>query len=77
MSEPTSIQTVFEIVLNGARTKVAAGLPVDRLIAERVPGAPRGVAVAVNDEVVPRTQWATRRLKPGDTVEIVRATQGG
>jgi sulfur carrier protein len=64
-------------VLNGTRTKIAAGLPVDRLIAERVPGAPRGVAVAVNDEVVPRTQWPSRRLKPGDTVEIVRATQGG
>ena len=64
-------------MLNGARTKVAAGLPVDRLIADRVPGAPRGVAVAVNDEVVPRTQWASRRLNAGDTVEIVRATQGG
>ena len=64
-------------MLNGARTTVAAGLPVDRLIADRVPGAPRGVAVAVNDEVVPRTQWASRRLNAGDTVEIVRATQGG
>jgi len=47
------------------------------LVQDKVPGAPRGVAVAVNDMVVPRTQWAARRLAPGDAVEIVRATQGG
>ena len=36
-----------------------------------------GVAVAVNGEVVRRTAWAERRLRAGDRVEIVGATQGG
>jgi sulfur carrier protein len=36
-----------------------------------------GVAVAVNDQVVQRPQWAMRRLAPGDRVEVVRAVQGG
>jgi sulfur carrier protein len=42
-----------------------------------VEGSQRGVAVAVNDEVVPRSQWATHVLRGGDRVELIRATQGG
>lgn len=37
----------------------------------------RGVAVAVNNRVIPRSQWAEHRLEEGDAVEIIRATQGG
>jgi sulfur carrier protein len=40
------------------------------------PGRP-GIAVAVNGEVVPRADWAGRRLRSGDEVEIVGAVQGG
>ena len=36
-----------------------------------------GVAVAINGEVVPRPDWAARRLVLGDRVEVVRAVQGG
>lgn len=37
----------------------------------------RGIAVAVNGAVVPRAAWAHTPLCPGDSVEIVRARQGG
>jgi sulfur carrier protein len=37
----------------------------------------RGVAAAVNGEVVPRTQWAGRSLAERDRVIVIRATQGG
>lgn len=37
----------------------------------------RGVAVAVNGCVVPRGRWDRAPLAAGDTVEIVRAFQGG
>jgi sulfur carrier protein len=40
------------------------------------PGRP-GIAVAVNDEVVPRREWARRAPRPGDRVEVVGAVQGG
>lgn len=36
-----------------------------------------GIAVALNDAVVPRREWATRRITFGDRVEIVAAVQGG
>jgi sulfur carrier protein len=37
----------------------------------------RGVAVALNGSVVPRAAWRDTALKAGDSVEIVRARQGG
>jgi sulfur carrier protein len=37
----------------------------------------RGIAVALNGAIVPRVAWPQTRLRPGDSVEIVRARQGG
>ena len=37
----------------------------------------RGVAVAVNGEIVPRAQWADHRVDTGDRVEALSAMQGG
>ena len=37
----------------------------------------RGVAVAVNDEVRPRSAWPTSELHDGDEVIVLTATQGG
>ena len=37
----------------------------------------RGIAVAINGAIVPRAAWPQTRLSPGDSVEIVRARQGG
>ncbi|MGM0557569.1 MAG: sulfur carrier protein ThiS [Myxococcota bacterium] len=37
----------------------------------------RGVAIAVNDGVVPRSKWSDYDLEDGDRLEIIKATQGG
>jgi sulfur carrier protein len=37
----------------------------------------RGVAVALDGEVLPRSQWSTAPLRSGMRVEVVGATQGG
>lgn len=37
----------------------------------------RGIAVAVNREMVPRTAWDTTIIAPGDRIELVTAVQGG
>ncbi len=37
----------------------------------------RGIAVALNGSVVPRAEWPATRLNPIDSIEIVRARQGG
>jgi sulfur carrier protein len=37
----------------------------------------RGIAVALNGEVVPRSAWEVTGLRPGDRVEVLTAAQGG
>jgi sulfur carrier protein len=37
----------------------------------------RGVAVAVDGEVVPRAEWERRRVMQGERVEALSAMQGG
>lgn len=36
-----------------------------------------GVALAVNQTVIPRTQWQHFSLNENDKVTVIRATQGG
>ena len=37
----------------------------------------RGIAVALNGAIVPRAAWPQTALRPGDSIEFVRALQGG
>jgi len=37
----------------------------------------KGVAVAVNEEIVPRSRWDATTLHDGDRVEVLTAAQGG
>jgi sulfur carrier protein len=65
-----------EIVVNGTPVPLEQ-TTLAELIAERADGATRGVAVALNDAVVPRGAWPTTQLKAGDRIEIVKARVGG
>ncbi|MBB6005055.1 sulfur carrier protein ThiS [Arcicella rosea] len=37
----------------------------------------RGLAVAINEEVIPRVLWAETVLQNNDRLMLIRATQGG
>jgi sulfur carrier protein len=64
------------ISVNGQTRAVAAGTTLGELIAEL--GVRReGVAVARNDDVVPRTTIDATALHDGDTIEIIVAVAGG
>ena len=66
------------ILLNGEARELAPGTTVRALLeALDVPGGARGVAVAVDAEVVPRGEWPEHVLGDGAQVEVVTAIQGG
>jgi sulfur carrier protein len=66
------------VVLNGReaelRERATVADAVELLDLDR--GA-RGIAVAVDAEVVPRGQWPQRELSDGARVEVLTAIQGG
>jgi sulfur carrier protein len=68
----------MNVRLNGDPAELRAEATVaDAVEASGLEAAARGVAVAVDGEVVPRGEWAERRLSEGESVEVVRAVQGG
>ncbi len=66
----------MQILLNDQPREVAPGASLGDFLAG-LGLAPRGVAVAVNGAVAPRSTWATRPLAEGDRVLVIQATQGG
>ncbi|HEY3562402.1 MAG TPA: sulfur carrier protein ThiS [Kribbella sp.] len=62
--------------VNGTAVDVPAGRSVAELISEYSDRS-TGIAVAVNQNVLTRDEWARTSIKAGDRVEIVSATQGG
>jgi sulfur carrier protein len=68
----------MKVLLNGEEAEFTAGVTVKAALESlRLPAAGRGVAVAVDAEVVPRGEWAATELHEGARVEILRAIQGG
>jgi len=67
----------LEIWVNGERRRVAAADVRALLVALGLDPGGRGIAVARNGEVVPRSAWGTTTLGPEDQIEIVGAVQGG
>jgi sulfur carrier protein len=66
------------IELNGEPIELRSGASVADVVASiGAGGERRGVAVAVNGEVVPRSAWDQTRLADGQKVEVVGAIQGG
>lgn len=63
------------LILNGQPYDTAAGT-VAQLLQEKGIAAD-GTAVAVAEQVVPRSQWDTTTLSEGASVEILTAVQGG
>lgn len=71
----------MKLTVNGeataAATTAAATTIADLLGARLGDPRPHGIAVAVNEEVVPRDDWPRWPLADGDRIEIVTAVQGG
>jgi sulfur carrier protein len=65
------------IRVNGQDEPLAAATLSALLEEKAVDTGQRGIAVAINGAIVPRAAWPQTQLRPGDSVEIVRARQGG
>jgi sulfur carrier protein len=65
------------IRINGEGAPLTAATLAELLAEKRVALDGKGVAVAVNGQIVRRQAWTDTKLSPGDDVEIVQVRQGG
>jgi len=68
-----------KLTVNGEAREVPAGTTVAELLKRTgIAGdGRRGMAIAVDAEVVPRSAWEETELSDGQQVELLRAIQGG
>lgn len=64
------------VYVNGEAVHLEEATSLQAVVTARLARV-EGVAVAVNDEVVPRSEWPDTVVGDGDRVEILVAAQGG
>lgn len=65
----------MKILINNRETETAATTLLSLATELQLPE--KGVAVAVGNKMVPRTDWADTQLKENDSITIIKATCGG
>lgn len=67
----------MEISLNQEKHVLPEGSSLLDLVSGQVGEKQNGIALAVNNQVIPKAQWADYICQPADQVLIIKATQGG
>ena len=73
----TDTSAAIDVVINGETHSVAAATLPEVLCSLQYDPEQRGIAVALNAEVIPRSEWDSTVIAVGDRLEIVGARQGG
>ncbi|GAA0530281.1 sulfur carrier protein ThiS [Chitinophaga japonensis] len=67
----------MEVLVNNKLYAVQPSTTVAALLQFiQLPSA-KGIAIAVNNQVIPKARWEQQTLQAADKVTIIRATQGG
>ncbi|MCT1453259.1 MULTISPECIES: sulfur carrier protein ThiS [unclassified Corynebacterium] len=66
----------MQLIVNDEKVTTGAE-DVAGLLRERLGEVPAGTAVALNGDVVPKSEWEKTQLTDGATVDILTAVQGG
>lgn len=67
----------MEIFINNKKTLTTAGKILSGLLEDLSFQDTRGIAIAINNEVIPKSSWHEFELKDSDRITIITATQGG
>lgn len=67
----------MEITLNDKKHSVTENSSLYDLVFAQMGDKHKGIAVAVNDTVIPKSQWENHIIKSNDQILIIKATQGG
>ncbi len=67
----------MEITFNNQTRQIEAKSSIQIALNNWIGDKQKGIAVAVNETVVPKAQWDNYELQHNDNVLVIKATQGG
>lgn len=69
---------MLRVIVNGEEKKLDREITVMELLdLMEIKFREVGLAVAINEEVVPKSEYNTRKVREGDRIEIVQLVGGG
>lgn len=67
----------MEITVNNISQKIEANTTLHDIAFFILGEKQKGIAIALNNKVIPKSEWQTTHLKLNDNLLIIKATQGG
>ncbi len=67
----------MEITINNQTQSVTEGITVQAIVSAQLGEKQKGVAVAINNSVIPKQEWEQTLINNNDNILIIKATQGG
>lgn len=67
----------MEIQLNNQSKEIASCISIQQLLDDVVGQKQKGIAVAINNSVVPKAVWVNHIVQANDNILIIKAAQGG
>ena len=67
----------MQVLLNDNELKIEIGETLASLLKKQGLDSPKGIAVALNNTVIPKVEWSDKLLSSGDKITLIMATAGG
>ncbi|WP_010136898.1 sulfur carrier protein ThiS [Ochrovirga pacifica] len=67
---------MITIKINNQSKEISENSSVANLLSE-LNQPENGIAVAINQQIITKTDWETKEISDGDDILIIQATQGG
>lgn len=67
----------MEVLVNNQSIQAPDSCTLDKLMPLLGISDARGIAIAVNEQVIAKANWLTYTLSPADKIMLIKATQGG
>lgn len=65
------------ITINSKQVEVVAQEVLQQIVFDQIGENAKGVAVAINGQVIPKDSWPQTPVSENDDILIIKATQGG
>ncbi len=67
----------MNITINNQPHTITDNTTLQAIVTMQLGDKQKGVAVAINDTVIPKSNWENQLIQSNDTILIIKATQGG
>jgi len=67
----------MEVTINNQNYLLNEACSIEKMLAAVISAETNGLAIAVNQTIISKSDWDSHVLNPGDQIIIIKATQGG